>query len=241
MSNNVDIQGIKAQYEERKRLIGNYLQRKAIRDHVAAVGGIGLPSKMPGTAYGIPAPLCGVGGKLAKRPGSVCHKCYAMRNNYTYPSVMTAQERRLESLNRIEEWVEAWCHIFDYLGALLSDEERYHRWHDSGDVQTVEHLDAILEVAERNDEWRFWLPSKEYGIVGQRAVQIATIDNLAVRMSAPWIGKEANEAVRNITGLTSTVGIDEADQCPARNQGGFCGSCRDCWDKSVANKNYPQH
>ena len=43
-------------------------------------GGLGYPSKMPGTSYGISAHACITGGKLASVPGSVCHGCYLERN-----------------------------------------------------------------------------------------------------------------------------------------------------------------
>lgn len=241
MRNKGESQGTIEVHKERKRKLGNYLQRKAIRDYVKALGGIGLPSKMPGTSYGISAKRCGVGGKLAARPGSVCFKCYAMRHNYTYPSVMSAQERRLESMRNWEEWVVNWGNVFTYLGALMDDGERFHRWHDSGDVQSAEHLGAIVEVARRNPEWRFWLPTKEYGIVRKFKAQWDIPSNLVIRVSAPMLNEAANEATRNITGHTSTVGSGEGRQCPASKQEGFCGDCRACWDESVANVDYVQH
>ena len=240
MSSTKKLQGIKREQAERKRKLRNYLQRKAIRDYVEAVGGVGLPAKMPGTAYGIPAADCGVGSNLAVRKGSVCYRCYAKRNNYTYPSVIKAQAKRLESLRDLAAWTDAWCHIFDYLGTLLSYEERCHRWHDSGDVQSIEHLDAIVQVAKRNPEWRFWIPSKEYGIVSRYMEQHSIPSNLAVRMSAPYLNAEPNGAVRKLTGLTSTVGCNVGHGCPAGKQGGFCDTCRACWDRSETNVDYKE-
>lgn len=61
-------------------------------------GGLGFPSKMPGTSYGLPAQACLVGAKLAAIPGSVCHGCYALKGNYLYPNVETSQSRRLASI-----------------------------------------------------------------------------------------------------------------------------------------------
>lgn len=229
------------QQKERKRIMRNLLKRKAIARDCEVVGGVGLPSKMPGTAFGIPAKECGVGGKLQGITGSICEDCYAMKNNYTYPSVVEAQAKRFERLGNWTEWVEAWCNIFAFLGTELPDEERYHRWHDSGDVQDANHLGAICEVARRNPEWRFWLPSKEYGIVGQFVQQWTVPGNLIIRMSSTHRGKDASEAIKRITGLYSTVDYDEKQRCPAYRQEGFCGACRDCWDASVTTRDYPHH
>src|SRR5208282_1236601 len=61
-------------------------------------GGLGHPSKMPGTSYGISAHACITGSKLASVPGSVCHGCYALKGNYKYNSVQVAHKRRLASI-----------------------------------------------------------------------------------------------------------------------------------------------
>lgn len=240
MSNDVRLAAIKARQKERKRVMRNLLKRAAIRCHCEKVGGVGLPSKMPGTAYGISAHGCGVGGKLAEQEGSVCHRCYAKRNNYTYPSVIEAHAKRAASLGNWEEWIEAWGKILEFLAANLPPEEWFHRWHDSGDVQDAAHLGAIAEVARRNPEWAFWLPSKEYGIVGQYEKLWGFPGNLVVRMSVPRKGEAPKPAVRNITGLSATVGYGEGPQCEAGKRGGFCDDCRICWDPSVANVNYTE-
>jgi hypothetical protein len=164
-----------------------------------------------------------------------------MKNNYTYPSVIEAQEKRFALLGNWEEWVEAWTDIFQFLGTELPHEEWFHRWHDSGDVQGTEHLGAIVEVARRNPKWSFWLPSKEYGIVRQFVALWDIPGNLTIRMSSTRRGEDASPAIKDITGLWSTVDYDEERRCPAYRQEGFCGACRDCWDGSVPTKDYPHH
>ena len=240
MSHKVKLAAIARRQKERKRVMRNLLKRVAIRCHCETVGGVGLPSKMPGTAYGLDANRCHVGGKLSEQEGSVCFKCYAKRNNYTYPSVMMAHAKRHASLGNWTEWIEAWGHILAFLGANLPPEEWFHRWHDSGDVQGMEHLGAICEVARRNPEWSFWLPSKEYGVVGQYEAEWGLPGNLTVRMSEPRKNAPPKEAVRKITGLTATVGYEEGEQCLAKDRGGFCDTCRICWDPKVANINYTE-
>ena len=56
-------------------------------------GGLGYPSKMPGTSYGISAHDCITGAKLAKVEGSVCHGCYALKGNYGYARCMRTSVR----------------------------------------------------------------------------------------------------------------------------------------------------
>ena len=93
-------------------------------------GTLGNPSKMPGKAYGIPAKDCNVGAILAKLMGTVCHECYALKGNYTFPSVTKSQQKRLASLYH-EQWVEAMARQI-----LHADEEEF-RWHDSGDLDAI--------------------------------------------------------------------------------------------------------
>ena len=61
-------------------------------------GGLGYPSKMPGTSYGISAHDCITGAKLAKVEGSVCHGCYALKGNYGFANVQKSQRSRMASL-----------------------------------------------------------------------------------------------------------------------------------------------
>ncbi len=64
------------------------------------VGGLSNPSKMAGYAYGIPAQACKVGSKLAKKKGSICSDCYALKGMYTFQVVKDAQSRRMESIDK---------------------------------------------------------------------------------------------------------------------------------------------
>lgn len=222
----------------KKQHLRNMLNRKALRGYNRAIGGLGLPSKMPGVAYGISAKRCATGGKLQDVPGSVCHKCYAMRNNYTYPSVMKAHEARWEALQDLETWTGNMTTLLRLLGTELHDEERYFRFFDSGDLQSIEHLDAIVRVAMGNPEWRFWLPTKEWGIVRKYRESNDIPRNLTVRLSTLRTGMGP---VGNDLPSSTVEWNDSPHHCPARNQGNECGTCRACWDPKVTNVNYPLH
>ena len=114
------------------------------------------PSKMPGKGYGLSAHDCNVGRRLAKIKGSVCHGCYALRGAYTWDSAKQAHEKRTKSL-REPKWVAA-------MSKLVARQE-YFRWHDSGDLQGVWHLEKIVQVAKNCPDTKFWLPTKEYKVV----------------------------------------------------------------------------
>ena len=100
-------------------------------------GGLSKPSKMPGPAYNLPAWHCQTGAKLRKIEGTPCFGCYAMKGRYRFSNVRAALERRLDSLDH-PQWVTA-------MVALIQGQPWF-RWHDSGDVQSHEHLKNIFEV-----------------------------------------------------------------------------------------------
>ena len=200
-------------------------------------GTLGNPSKMPGKSYGIPAIACNVGSILAKLKGTVCHKCYAMKGNYLFPSVVKAQRKRLASLYH-ELWRDA------MVRQILHANETEFRWHDSGDLQSMQHLLNILDVARRTPDVDHWLPSKEAQLIHKFAKLYgmdAIPDNIIIRIS----GTKVNGKATNKWPWTSTVhdpGNDWiGEECKAYTRQGKCGPCRICWDKTVPNVSYPKH
>jgi hypothetical protein len=197
------------------------------------VGGLSNPAKMPCKSYGLPASECIVGSKLRAIPGSVCSKCYAHKGCYAWNSTQVAQRRRFD-VTMGHDW-ERWEAAF----VKLMENAQYFRWHDSGDVQGLDHLEAIDRIAQKCPDTRFWLPTKEYGTV--RAFlrkHGAFAPNLNVRVSAPMLG-EMPKMIEGTTG--SAVNVSEAFQCRAPQQDGECRDCRACWDASVPVVSYKQH
>lgn len=196
----------------------------------AITGGLSSPSKMPGPAYSTPASACKTGARLAQIPGSVCHGCYALKGRYRFGNVQAAQARRLHALAH-PQWVDA---MVTLVGA-----EPYFRWHDSGDIQSVEHLRRICEVARRTPGTRHWLPTREKQILRAFLRAGHTLPpNLTVRVSAAMIDGPPPGGFFN----TSTVVTDEAHvSCPSKSYGNTCGPCRACWDPQVQNVAYRHH
>ena len=190
------------------------------------VGGLSRPSKMPGWSYGLPAAECKTGSKLQKIKGSTCSNCYALKGCYVFKVVQAAQYRRLKSIKH-PGWVAAMIHLIN------SKKSKYFRWHDSGDVQDLEHLNKIYQVCELTPGISHWLPTREAWT--QEHVARAP-RNLVVRVSMPMIDQAPAGAWPN----TSTV-VTKAATCPAPKQNNECKDCRACWDKNVKNIAYGEH
>lgn len=205
------------------------------------VGGLSEPSKMPGFAYGIPAWECKMGKILRKKKGSVCFSCYALKGMYVFRVVKDAQARRLKILlSDMFAWKRAMVSLLEKKYRRKTDDERVFRWHDAGDLQSVSHLQAIVEIASLLPSIRFWLPTRERKMVTEWLSSGKTFPaNLIVRISAAMVGQETGPLPKGTQG--STVGANTGHACPARNQGNACLDCRACWTKTVESVDYPLH
>ena len=179
---------------------------------------------MPGLSYSLPAWECKPGSKLRKIPGSVCASCYALKGNYTrYAAIKQAQYRRLEAM-KDPRWVQA-------MTAVIK-RQKWFRWHDAGDVQSLEHLNNIYKICEATPETRHWLPTREAWIKNELDRKPV---NLVIRFSPPMMGQRVD------TWPNSSMVVEEGASCPAPKQGGKCGSCRQCWDPAVKVVSYGKH
>jgi len=192
----------------------------------ALVGGLSKPSKMPGWSIGIPAKECKTGGKLVNVKGSVCEGCYALKGCYVFAVVQKAQYKRLEAIQH-PDWVIAMATLIN------SKKPDVFRWHDSGDVQDVDHLEKIFKVCELTPEKRHWMPTREAWIKDHMHKAPA---NLVVRFSSPMVDQGPVKSWPN----TSTVST-KSRTCPAPDNNNECGDCRACWDPLVKNIEYGKH
>jgi len=190
------------------------------------VGGLSKPSKMPGWSIGIPAKECKTGKKLRQIKNSVCEGCYALKGCYVFKVVQEAQYKRLEAIQH-PDWVLAMATLIN------SKKPDVFRWHDSGDVQDVQHLEKIFEVCRLTPEKRHWMPTREAWIKDHMHKAPA---NLVVRFSSPMVDQGPVKSWAN----TSTVST-KSRSCPAPDNNNECGSCRACWDPLVKNIEYGKH
>lgn len=198
-------------------------------------GTLSRPSKMPGYGYGLPALIsCKTGSKLAAVPGTTCSSCYACKGRYVMPAVKQAQMKRMKSISD-PRWVEA------MVALIGSKKEKFFRFHDSGDLLSLEHLSKIAQIAQKLPEYKFWLPTQEHQLVLQYVRERGPLpSNLTVRVSSPKIdGRPVSSDF-----CTSSVHHKQpayGHECPAHTQGNKCQDCRACWDGSIKNVSYKAH
>jgi hypothetical protein len=236
----------------------------SLAEATAIAGSLGQPSKMPGPSYGLDAKRCHRGSIMVNVPGSICSGCFALVAFYaTWRPALIARERRHAGLDH-PRWVDAMVRLISHHAA----EAGVFRWHDSGDLQSPEHLERIVEVAERTPTIAQWLPSREYEIVAEvrrRRGGRPFPSNLTIRLSALMIDSEPPRALPGVPARpgeivippeladlpTSTVHTPGAPP-PLAGKGSIvcravevrdnkCGPCRACWDPRVRNVSYPQH
>ena len=189
-------------------------------------GGLSEPSKMPGYAHNLPAWKCITGVKLQAVKGSGCAGCYAMKGRYRFRNVREALDRRLQALEH-PLWVDA-------MVTLIKGQDWF-RWHDSGDIQSLKHLENIFKVCKLTPETKHWMPTREVKFL--KDIDPATVPpNLIIRISSHMI----DQGPVKHWPWTSRV-VTSGRTCPAPEQGNACQDCRACWDRSTANVAYGKH
>lgn len=224
-----------------------------IKEATEITGGLGFTQKT-GMAYGLPAVIsCGVGSKLTGVKGSVCEHCYACTGRYCIPTVIACQAKRLESIKKFSGkgidgdrpyacWVEAMVLLIASKNVRVTEENKgFFRWHDSGDIISVDHLCAIAQIARELPDIKFWLPTKEIRILNEWMKSNRIPSNLCIRLSATMVDKKAPDVRIPISHVHTKRPIGRS--CPAIEVHSGCGKlgCRKCWDKRIKAISYKKH
>ena len=208
-------------------------------------GGLSQTSKMPCQSYSLPPALCPVGSRLARVQGSACEGCYATKGAYNWGSTQRAMARRQSSLTH-PEWVQGMIRL------VSAQKSGLFRWHDAGDIQSLEHLRKIVAVCEGTPQVRHWLPTREYRTIAlyQREVGLFP-ENLTVRVSVHMVDSYQLPKIPGVVFSTihrHTTPPESAHVCPAYRQGGKCHGaseggtdCGACWSKTCAHVSYRYH
>ena len=191
-------------------------------------GGLSAPGKMPEGSYNLPASACKTGAKLRLIPGTPCYKCYAFKGRYNFPNVKDALTRRLESITD-PQWVKAM--------AVLIKGKKHFRWHDSGDIQSVDHLKKIFQICDLTPDTNHWLPTQERQFLPLPGSKIPK--NLVIRLSNAKNDTKPGNAWSHWSTVVTKPRPGRV--CPAPKQGNECGSCRACWSKDVKEVQYKIH
>ena len=200
-----------------------------IKEAHKITGGLNKPSKMPGPAYNLPASQCITGQKLVKLPASTCSRCYALKGRYRFGNVQKALNRRLKSLED-PRWAAGMI-------TLIKGRPVF-RWHDSGDIQSAQHLKNIFEICTATPETKHWLPTREAQFIKDLQPEVVPT-NLKIVLS-DHMNDQATPP--SWWPYTSGVTTDHAQvTCPASRQGNKCLDCRKCWDRDVKRVIYGKH
>ena len=207
---------------------------KTLKQATEIIGGYTVTSKMPTISYSISAKDCKTGSKLRKIKNSVCSDCYALKGNYIRyaKNIEKAQNKRLKAIFS-KDWTNAMIYIMNHQKQVIKS--GLFRWHDSGDLQSMEHLQKIVDIAKSTPNIKHWLPTKESNIIKNFKGDIPK--NLIIRLSGSFIDGKAP-----IFKNTSTVTTDkDKATCRSFENNGQCKECRKCWDSSIQNISYLNH
>ena len=200
-----------------------------IKEAKAITGGLSKPNKMPGPSINLPASQCITGRKLVKVKGSTCSGCYALKGRYRFKNTLTAMQRRLDRLHD-PRWIDAMV--------TLINKQPVFRWHDSGDLQSVQHLKNIFEVCKLTPDTRHWLPTREARFLNLMDPDVVP-KNLKIVLSDHMNDQQTTPSWWP---YTSGVTTDHNQvTCPASTQGNKCLDCRKCWDRGTKRVIYGKH
>ena len=226
-------------------------------------------TKMPSTTFAISAKHCGIGSKLIKIKGSTCSKCYALKLQNLRPSVDKGWTNNLfKAVKMIQNNPALWAKMvaFQIERGCKKLDIYEHRWFDSGDLQSLAMLRAIVLCAEITPQIKHWLPTREAKIVKDyRKKYGQEPSNLVIRVSSTMIGDKpigghentstvhkagetvyGKECLAYRTNKDSEIIAKEVFGAMAREEKkeqdfGHCGNCRACWNPTVKNISYPLH
>ena len=206
---------------------------KTLKQALVIVKGFTKTEKMPSLSYSLPAKDCNKGSQLREIKGSVCSICYALKGNYVrYPNIVQVQVKRLKSIDD-SRWVDAMSFIINRK-KVIKDSGVF-RWHDSGDIQSLNHFEKILQVVRNTPTIQHWLPTKESALVKNYKGLLP--ENLIIRLSGSMIDGKAPI----YTNTSTAVSTKDSATCKAFEHEGKCNDCRKCWDKSIKTISYLVH
>ena len=227
-------------------ILSNLEPITTLKKALELVGGVSFPEKMPIASTGLPIKNCRTGKILRamkkdkKGRVTVCSNCYAGKGAYVQYAynVLPAQERRLQLIDN-PRWVDAFVYILTHQKQIVK--HKVFRWHDSGDIQSPDHLDKIVQIARRTPGIKHWLPTKEAKDVKNYPGRIPK--NLVIRLSGTFVDgpppkyKHTSVATSDVSKVTCLASLPK--EHPNKQKG--CQSCRECWDATVENVAYFNH
>ena len=162
-----------------------------------------------------------------------------LRWHYLFPVVANAHQIRIEAIDK-PEWVDYMAELITQKYKKLDKSRRFHRWFDSGDIQSYSHLMKIFEVCELTPHIKYWLATREYQYYSTR-LQKKMYQRIYVCV---YLQSKVDSPPPKFWKWTSGVHKDKkaiGQECPAYKQDGECKSCRACWSRKVKQVSYKEH
>ena len=208
-------------------------------------------AKIHGSTFSTDPKRCHVGQKLVNVKGSTCESCYALKLAKVYPSAAKSWADNLDlfranvQADTVPEWCEAIATQINQISINKSTKKQtgalYHRWFTAGDLDSIEMLAAFVKVANLLPHIKFWLPTREKGIVNRFKNALGVIPaNMVIRVSSAMVNG-LPLAMDNTSTTHHTTEQAHGFNCPAQKQGGTCGECTACWTTTVKNVSYKVH
>ncbi len=227
-----------------------------IAEALKIVGQMSQTRKMPGYSYGLSSKDCKRGSILAKQPGTTCSVCYANKGHYMWPDAKECHQRRLKAIDD-PRWANAMILILKNRALKnLKRDTKCFRWHDSGDLQSMDHLLNIIHIALKVPEVKFRMPTRELSLIENLATYLNPKDydysifrhwlppNLLIRISADKPGEIPVQTfglpIATVT-LKNEKSPPGAFVCPAGRTRKTCEKCRACWSKRCVHVDYVRH
>ena len=196
-------------------------------------------SKMPSKSMNLSALDCKTGSKLVNVEGSVCFGCYALKGNYARYKLPTKLQPKTENIKKAN-WSKAMAYLIN--NQDNKKDKNFFRWHDSGDLQSIEHLRKIVEVCNMTPHIMHWLPTREYKIVRSYKINYGEFpSNLVIRLSAHMIDSKPPQMLDLCTSSVHKESNAIGTECPSYKNNNECGDCRLCWNPKVKNISYKYH
>ena len=119
--------------------------------HKSIIGSdLSKTTKMPCLSFNLSAEHCITGSKLVNVKGSVCYGCYALGGLYKVYGHIEKMKPKTDKIKN-DLWVSSMVWLIE--NQLGNKDKSYFRWHDSGDIQSIEHLENydLIEDNIRED------------------------------------------------------------------------------------------
>ena len=164
-----------------------------------------------------------------------------------------ADDVRIGQLEDLSSWKNSFILALGKKYKDMRDKSKaYFRWFTSGDLQSLDMLVAMNEIALALPEIKFWLPTKEHGMIRDfKAIHGQFADNFTVRPSMFMVNQLPSKGLGLPTSTVISTPVNADDKhgniCPAslRSFNGEakvnCDDCRRCWNKNVQNVAYIYH